>query len=69
MSWGPFIALLLKLLPDVLFIWRSRIEKNQRESIHADVQEFRGSVVAGDLDRAAELLERRVREARRLRQR
>lgn len=69
MSWGPFIAMLLRLLPDVLFIWRARVERNQRESIHEDVQTFRESVVSGDLDRAAELLERRVREARRVRER
>jgi hypothetical protein len=88
MSWGPFIALLLKALPDILFLWRRRVERGDREAIHEDVQEFRAALFdasrtgdspvpqaadsaspgGGNLDRAAELLERRVREARQLRQ-
>jgi hypothetical protein len=96
MAWGPLIALLLKALPDILFLWRHRVESGDREAIHEDVQEFREALQLGigdcglgidgaraanseqrlpvahardgvDLDRAAELLERRVREARRLR--
>lgn len=74
MSWGPLIALLLRALPDILFLWRRHVETNEREKIHEDVQEFRAALcgvdgAGADLDRAAELLERRVREARDLRQR
>ena len=84
MAWGPFLSLLLRSLPDILFLWRRRVETNDREAIHDDVQEFRealfpprreaergpgGEVDGGAaLDRAAELLERRVREARDVRQ-
>lgn len=67
MSWGPLIVLLLKALPGILFLWRRRVENNDREAIHEDVQNFRGAVVRGELDVAADLLERRMREARRLR--
>jgi hypothetical protein len=70
MAWGTLISLLLRALPDILFLWRRRAEQNDREAIHDDIQEFRGALVGdpqngsgADLDRAAELLERRVREA------
>jgi len=71
MALGPLIAMVLRLLPDILFLWRRRAENNDKESIHEDVQEFRAAVADGDggLDRAADLLERRLREAGRVRQR
>lgn len=69
MAWGPFIGFLIRALPDLIFIWRVRVERNLKEEIHDGVQDFRHAVVSGDLDSAAEWLERRVREARRLRQR
>jgi len=69
-AWGPFLALLLRALPEILFLFRRSAEHTDREKIHADVQEFRGALVEGrnvDLHRAADLLERRMREARALR--
>ena len=70
MTWGLFISLLLRALPDLLFLWRRRVERGEREAIHDDVQEFREAICgAADLDHAADLLERRLREADRLRQR
>ena len=90
MAWGPFIALILKALPDLLFLWRRRVENGEQEKLHDDVQEFRAALFnftsppdpfsisqrggepratrSADLDRAAVLLEQRVREARYLRQ-
>ena len=74
MVWGTFITLLLKALPDLLFLWRRHVEQGDREAIHDDIQDFRAALCApdaagagGGLDRAAELLERRLREARDLR--
>jgi len=74
MTFAALITLLLRALPDILFLWRRRAELNDREAIHEDVQDFRAALFApegtgGRLDRAAELLERRMREARELRQR
>lgn len=47
MAWGPFIVLLLKALPDILFLWRKRVERGEREAIHEDVQEFREALRLG----------------------
>ena len=76
MTWVSLITLLLRALPEILFLWRRRVERGYKEAIHEDVQLFREAVCSpsspnngGNLDRAAELLERRVREARQLRQR
>ncbi|HYG77805.1 MAG TPA: hypothetical protein VEK08_22555 [Planctomycetota bacterium] len=69
MAWGPFIALLLRALPEILFLWRARMQRQEREKIHDDVQEFRAALCAGELDSAAVLLERRLREARYVRAR
>jgi hypothetical protein len=76
MTWGALITLLLRALPEILFLWRRRVERGDKEAIHEDVQLFREAICSpaapnngGRLDRAAVLLERRVREARELRQR
>jgi hypothetical protein len=69
MAWGPLISLVLRALPDLLFLWRRRVERGERDGFHDGVQEFKAALVGGDLDRAAVLLDERVREARRVRQR
>jgi hypothetical protein len=69
MAWGPIISLILRALPDLLFLWHRRAEQNDKEAIHADVQEFRSALADGDGDRMAVLLERRMRDARALRDR
>ena len=75
MAIGPFISMLLRMLPDILFLWRRRTENQDKEQDHDMEQEFRGALRdrgsdgGGDLDCAADLLERRLREARRVRER
>jgi len=66
MALGPLISLLLRSLPDILFLWRRRAEDNDKEQIHENENDFRGTLAQGDLDYAAVLLERRLREARRV---
>lgn len=75
MAIGPFISMLLRMLPNILFLWRRRAENQDKEQDHEMEQEFRGALRergadgGGDLDVAADLLERRLREAGRVRQR
>lgn len=69
MAWGPLVALFLRALPELLWLWRKRAERNEREAWHEDARVFREALVAGDGDRLGVLLERRVREARRIRAR
>jgi|ERR1043165_375132 hypothetical protein len=71
MALGPIIAMLLRALPDILFLWRRRAETHDKEQIHEDVQDFRAALEddSGQLDAAADLLERRLREAGRVPQR
>ena len=69
MAIGPLIAMLLRCLPDVLFLLCRRAQKQDKEQVHEDEQDFRGALRnaangSGDLDDAADLLERRLREAR-----
>ncbi len=72
MALGPLIAMLLRCLPDVLFLLRRRAQHQDKEQVNEDEQEFTGALQKaadgnGDLDDAADLLERRLREARRVR--
>lgn len=69
MAWGPLLAFLLRALPELLWLWRRRAERSDREETHEDMQAFRKALVAGDGDALAVLLERRLRDARRLRDR
>ena len=66
MALGPLISMLLRALPDLLFLWRRRVEHKDKEQVHEDENDFRGTLATGDLDDAAVLLERRLREARRV---
>jgi len=67
MTWGALLLLVLRALPELLGLWRRRAETNAKESIHEDVQMFRAALVRGERDAVAALLERRLREARRVR--
>ena len=67
MPWGTLITLFLRALPDLVWLWRRRAEAQTREAIHEDVQNFRQALASGDRDALAVLLERRLREARRVR--
>lgn len=69
MAWGPLISLILRSLPDLIFLWRRRVETGERNGFHETVAEFKRALVVGDLDCAAVLLDERVREAGRVRQR
>lgn len=69
MTWGPLIAKFLSAIGDLLFLWKRRVKRKDKEEAHEKVQTFRKMLVSGDTDRAAYLLERRLREARSLRQR
>ena len=72
MALGPFLAMVLRLLPDVLFLFTRRAKQQDKEQIHESEQEFRSALEhapadgGGDLDDAGDLLERRLREARRV---
>ncbi|MCZ7646917.1 MAG: hypothetical protein M5U26_16785 [Planctomycetota bacterium] len=69
MSWGTFITFALRALPEILHLCRRRAERQDREGIHEEEQHFREALARDDLDLVSVLLERRLREARRVRQR
>jgi hypothetical protein len=69
MGLGVWLALLMRALPELLALWRRRGEVREREAVNDEAQDFQRALAVGDMDRAAVLLERRMRNARAVRER